>query len=105
MAPKIINMHKVGNLVTSKSDNVSFVLVDRGTDWGNPFIMHTEEERDAVCDQFELYALWRLTIEPHWLDPLIGHNLGCWCAPKRCHAETLMRLANAQATPAPGARS
>ena len=71
--------------------------VDRGTEWGNPFIMKSERDRDKVCAQFEAYARWRLTIEPEWLLPLRGQDLACWCAPKRCHAETLLRLANAPA--------
>jgi len=70
------------------------VRVDRGTDWGNPFVMRGEQNRDLVCDQFEQYALWRLSIEPAWLDPLRGKNLACWCAPKRCHGDALLKLAN-----------
>lgn len=73
------------------------VPVDRGSPWGNPFIMNNEAERDDACDKYELYARWRLTIEPDWLKLLRGKNLGCWCAPKRCHAETLLRLANGPA--------
>jgi hypothetical protein len=74
----------------------AYVRVDRGTDWGNPFVMHknTEQERHRVCDLFELYAKWRLTVDPKWLLPLQGKDLACWCAPRRCHAETLLRLAN-----------
>jgi hypothetical protein len=70
--------------------------VDRGTDWGNPFIMadKSERQRQIVCDLFEQYALWRLTVQPAWLEPLRGKHLECWCAPARCHAETLLRLAN-----------
>ena len=73
------------------------VVVDRSSGWGNPFHLNnrnSEKERNKVCDQFELYAAWRLTIEPDWLKPLRGKDLACWCAPKRCHAETLIRLAN-----------
>jgi hypothetical protein len=77
---------------------VKYVRVDRGTEWGNPFIAAdqwvSERERNRVCDLFEQYALWRLTVDPNWLVPLRGHNLACWCSPKRCHAETLLRLAN-----------
>lgn len=75
---------------------IVYIPVDRGTSWGNPFLMvtPTTAERNRVCDLFEKYATWRLTVEPHWLDDLRGQNLACWCAPKRCHAETLMRLAN-----------
>lgn len=74
------------------------ISVDRGTDWGNPFILRdkSDAERNRVCDLFEQYAQWRLSIEPAWLQPLKGLHLLCWCAPKRCHAETLVRLANAE---------
>lgn len=73
------------------------VRVDRGSDWGNPFVMRDQStvERDRVCDLFEQYAAWRLSVEPDWLRPLRGKSLACWCVPKRCHAETLLRLANA----------
>lgn len=31
-----------------------------------------------------------------WLAPLRGHNLACWCKPGTpCHADVLLRLANA----------
>ena len=70
------------------------IYVGRGTDWGNPFVMRSEADREDVCNQFELYALWRLRLEPDWLKPLKGKNLVCHCAPKRCHAEMLMKLAN-----------
>lgn len=71
------------------------VWVGRGSDWGNPFIMHHPDERGKVCDLFEKYAEWRLTVEPEWLDELKGKDLVCVCAPRRCHADTLRRLANA----------
>lgn len=86
---RVLNLHQA-------IGGVSYVRVDRGTDWGNPFVIQsaTESERNRVCDLYEQYARWRLTVEPHWLDPLHGKNVACWCAPKRCHAETLIRLAN-----------
>ena len=70
--------------------------VDRATGWGNPFVVvdASERQRQIVCDLFEKYAAWRLTVQPAWLEPLRGKHLECWCAPKRCHAETLRRLAN-----------
>ena len=74
---------------------LSVVRVDRGTDWGNPFVMRHEGERDRVCDLFSQYAIWRLSVDPTWLLFLRGKNLACWCSPKRCHAETLLELANA----------
>ena len=70
------------------------VRVDRGTPWGNPFILGVDGDRAEVCRLFEAYATWRLCLQSHWLDHLRARDLACWCAPEQCHAETLMRLAN-----------
>lgn len=78
----------------TKLGPLNCMVVDRGSDWGNPFIMDDESQRDYCCDMFELYAQWRLTVEPNWLVPLRGKVLICNCAPRRCHADTLLRLAN-----------
>ncbi len=43
------------------------VRVDRGSNWGNPFVMRgdTEAERTRVCDLYELYA--QFSKQPAWL--------------------------------------
>ena len=94
MTDPTLDAIRIYNLRDGKPPNDA-VLVDRRTPWGNPFPMDDEADRDFVCDEFEDYAKKRLTREPDWLSPLRGKNLVCWCAPKRCHAETLRRLANA----------
>ena len=70
------------------------VYVGRPTRFGNPFPMHSEGERDKVCDQFEALV----TSNPQFIASikreLRGKDLVCWCAPKRCHADTLLRIAN-----------
>ena len=84
---------KVRNITSRKK--VIGKLVDRHTPWGNPFILNLDGGRDEVCDLFAQYAQWRLTVQPDWLELLRGQDLYCWCSPKRCHADTLLRLANA----------
>lgn len=74
--------------------NVDLVRVDRYTCWGNPFKIRYGHTREEVCEHFYQYAIQRLQKEPNWLDPLKGKNLICWCAPKQCHAEILIELAN-----------
>jgi hypothetical protein len=74
--------------------------VDRRSVLGNPFIMKGEKERDIVCEKYKewfykqlkgknpeflhelrrLYKLWKVKGEL---------TLICWCAPKRCHSETI----------------
>jgi len=81
--------------VVKINDNIpSAVRVDRQGPWGNPFVLGQDGNRDQVCDLFRVYAEWRLTIQPDWLLPLKGKDLACWCAPQRCHADTLLKLAN-----------
>jgi|LakMenE01Jun11ns_1017448.scaffolds.fasta_scaffold9048212_2 hypothetical protein len=70
---------------------------------GNPFVMKTEADRETVCEQYELWFqenletlkpylrnLWRLGVESGEL------LLGCWCAPKRCHLETVKNFFESQ---------
>lgn len=77
------------------------VRIDRKTPWGNPFELDHESDRATVIQQ---YAAWLATgdslgmFNPAWvreqLPQLQGKRLGCWCAPKACHGDTLMTLAN-----------
>lgn len=66
------------------------VYVGRPSKWGNPFQMTDEEDRDTVCDQYEMW------FGMNHLDcsELKGKDLVCWCAPLRCHADFLLKKAN-----------
>ena len=71
------------------------VYVGRPTRYGNPYPLVREADREEVISKFRSYATNRLENEPHWLEPLRGKDLACWCAPGRlCHADVLMELAN-----------
>ena len=72
--------------------------VSRTSPVGNPFFMHSEQERNAVCDAYELnfHILLGETKARAYLDEMLmrlraGQDIAlvCWCAPKRCHAETI----------------
>ncbi len=74
---------------------------DRSTPLGNPFIMHSESERDQVCDKYHdwFYTNLNPDLSPvnflDYLDEILQQvrkrsvTLGCWCVPKRCHCETI----------------
>lgn len=61
------------------------VYCGRGSPWGNPFVIGEHGTRDEVCDRYELEILPTLD-----LTPLIGKDLECWCAPKRCHCDSII---------------
>ena len=69
------------------------VFVGRPSKWGNPFAIGADGDRDEVCDRYEAW----FTVQPHLiaaLPELRGKDLVCFCAPLRCHADFLLKLAN-----------
>lgn len=77
--------------------------VGRPTVLGNPFPMRKESERDSVCEQYEEWFNNKLSEQdPVVLNELrklfvIGRQqgylkLGCYCAPRRCHADTIAKF-------------
>ena len=70
------------------------VYIGRGSKWGNPFRIGPDGDRAAVIAKYE-----RWLADQHdllrALDELRGRNLVCFCAPRPCHGDLLLRLANA----------
>lgn len=59
--------------------------------WANPFPVKKEAER---ADALRKYEEWIRT-QPQLmasLEELHGKRLGCWCKPKACHGDILVRL-------------
>lgn len=67
------------------------VYVGRPTKWGNPFVMKTEADRKEVIKQ---YILSNPPLIKDAKVELKGKNLSCWCAPKACHADVLLEIAD-----------
>jgi len=95
MVIMIKNMHNV------KPVNLWDVKVDRSTRLGNPYQMGVGMSRERACIEYEKYFYEKAIYNPSFkekLDSLIiiykvhGQlSLFCWCAPLRCHAETIKR--------------
>lgn len=75
-------------------DNNKFIRVDRFSDWGNPFEMGKDGDRDAVCNNYENHFIPYKPSLTKKVFELKGMALGCWCAPLRCHADHLKTLAD-----------
>jgi hypothetical protein len=80
--PKVLNKHRAGI-----PDGA--VYCGRGSPWGNPFRIGIDGDRDAVCDKFEKEILPSLNVSM-----LRGKDLVCFCTPKRCHCDAILRKAN-----------
>lgn len=72
------------------------VRIDRQTHWGNPFVIGKDGNREQVIAK---YREWIHEPEQaHMIEyakrALKGKTLGCWCAPKACHGDVLLEIAN-----------
>jgi hypothetical protein len=82
-------MTKVVHCKRSKFD----VLIDRRTQWGNPFEIGKDGTREEVIQKYEEW----IKTKPELLAqlPLLKDKiLGCWCSPQACHGDVLARLAD-----------
>ena len=72
------------------------VYIGRPSKWGNPFAVGRHGARGECIALYEAW-LRENTVLIAALDELRGLVLGCWCAPRACHGDLLVRLANASA--------
>ena len=86
--------------VVNKYRQPNHVYCGRGSALGNPFNMNGEAMRDEVCDKYEEYFNEEVNVKKNpamlaqlrviWKQAKAGDvNLGCFCAPKRCHCDTI----------------
>jgi len=72
------------------------VYIGRGSPLGNPFAIDESkgDTREVVIEKFRLYLLQSLkdgTITKEYLTSLDGKVLGCFCKPKACHGDVIVR--------------
>ena len=77
------------------------VYIGRPSKWGNPFTHLKESTRAEFIvetreEAVSAYENW-IRKQPHLmasLHELDGKVLGCWCKPKSCHGDILVKLIN-----------
>jgi len=72
----------------------SAVYVGRPTKWGNPFPLQGEADRDNCLRKYKAYIKERPDLMEQARKELKGKDLVCWCSPKLCHADILLKIAN-----------
>jgi hypothetical protein len=73
------------------------VYVGRPSKWGNPYRIGRDGDRDEVIAKYERWLLEQPDLLAA-LPGLTGRILGCWCAPRACHGDVLVRYANQEET-------
>ncbi len=94
-------MIAIMNLRNTKPSKLYDARVDRNSPLGNIFYMVNEAQRDTVCEQYKEWFDYTVVqskqlssytelLRLQTLYRQYGRlRLFCWCAPKRCHAETI----------------
>ncbi len=96
-------MITIHNMRVERPINAYDIKVDRSSPLGNPFYMRLESQRDKVCDDYRDYIYKeiragnkRIIQELERLCQIYKTygqlRLFCWCAPKRCHSETIREI-------------
>jgi len=89
----VLNMNTNFHAMKWAKDNNRFQQIDRWSDWGNPFLIGGDGNRDTVCESFKVYFNLKLELNQK-VKQLKGKALGCHCYPLRCHGEHLKQLAD-----------
>jgi hypothetical protein len=81
-APRVYNKHH-GDAPPDAA------YIGRGSPYGNRFVIGKDGDRDQVCNRFECEQLPDMDVSP-----LTGKSLICFCAPHRCHGDSILLKAN-----------
>lgn len=87
-------LSETGRVVHCKREKFD-VYIGRPSFWGNPFALGKENSRESVIKQYRDWLLNQPKMLAAARTHLRGKVLGCWCAPKPCHGDVLLEVANA----------
>jgi hypothetical protein len=76
------------------SEHADSVYIGRGSPWGNRYKIGEHGDRAEVIRKFRKYAEAVILEYPDWLEPLVGKDLVCYCAPLACHGDVLIEMIN-----------
>lgn len=84
---------KVPRVVNIEVDEYD-VFIGRPSKWGNPFKIGDDKyTRKQALEKFDEWIVTQTELL-NQIDELRGKTLGCYCKPKKCHGDTLLRIAN-----------
>ena len=70
------------------------LYIGRPSKWGNPYVIGRDGSRELVVARYRDYIL-KSPLLGAVLAELRGKDLICCCAPKPCHGDVLLEIANA----------
>ena len=91
-------------IVVNSRKNKYDVYIGRPSIWGNPYTdvmnhktlaQYIVANREEAIQKYETYIREKLEKDPELKKELLelkGKRLGCWCKPKACHGDVLVKL-------------
>lgn len=86
--PKVLNKYKDGVPTNA-------IYIGRPSKWGNPFVIGKDGTREEVITKYRAWLLAQPEKVEEAKRELAGKDLVCFCAPKGCHGDVLLEVANA----------
>ena len=68
------------------------VYIGRGSPYGNPYRIGPHGSREDVIRKYEDYLRASPTLQRLILERLKGKNLVCYCAPRPCHGDVIIKF-------------
>ena len=87
-------MCKVLNASIVGTNHENSVYCGRPSKYGNPFIIGKDGNRKQVLEKYHVWIWNQKDLIKDIKLNLKGKNLICWCAPKACHCDLLLIIAN-----------
>lgn len=88
--PKVLNRYHYKVAAEPKDA----VYIGRPTQWGNKFVIGEDGTREEVVAKYREWLLGHPELMETAKRELAGKDLICWCAPRSCHGDVLLEVAN-----------
>jgi hypothetical protein len=93
--PNNVYIGRKGVVFVEHNSN-KFRFPKRASIWANPFKINKDTTRLGVLKKYEKFIREQIRNDPdnYCIESLRGKTLGCWCYPKGCHGDILIKLLN-----------
>lgn len=89
--PGVLNFYACGKTVP---EGAVYIGRGRGGPWGNPFVIGEHGTRDEVIAKYRAWLNDSQELIELAKRELAGKDLVCFCAPRACHGDILIAIAN-----------
>lgn len=87
--PKLLNKH-----TCTEAEAKDAVYIGRPSVWGNPYEIGRDGTRQEVIEKYRQRVESRPMLKELIREKLKGKDLACFCTPKACHGDILIKIAN-----------